>query len=197
MKALPLGNAPGAAPLNFSWPYPRLMIPPALHTFATELLHALAQAPTLQTVPLERRVVLDTHVLMECFFWRDAKVAPLREGLCSGDFVAILARDTFLELSGVLSRPQFGATEETIREILQGVRQCGALVAESELEAVALKVRCRDPEDQKFLVVAAASHARALLTRDRLLFKAAKKLRPLGIEPLSPEAFCQTYCQKA
>lgn len=173
------------------------MIPPALHAFAIELLHSLAQSSAFLRVPPERRIVLDTHVLMECFFWEDAKAAPLREGLRSGDFVAILARDTFLELSGVLSRPQFGATEETIRKILHTVAQCGALVTETELEQIAIKVRCRDPEDQKFLVVAVASHARALLTRDHLLFKAAKKLRQLGIEPLSPEAFCQAFCPKS
>lgn len=173
------------------------MIPSAIHAFAIELLESLARTSDWLTVPSERRVVLDTHVLMECFFWEDVKVAPLREVLLSGWLVAMLTHDSFLELSGVLSRPQFGASEATIRSVLERVARCSAFVADAQLDKVTLKVRCRDAEDQKFLVLAAACGAQVLVTRDRLLFKAAKKMIPQGLTPLLPEEFCRQLSNKS
>ena len=61
-------------------------------------------------------------------------------------------------------------------------------------------VRCRDPEDQKFLILTKAAAnicgvgSTALITRDKLLRKAAKKLRAAergGAMLLLPEDFTE------
>lgn len=163
------------------------MIPSAVHAFASSLSAALLQASSGMPDDPARRIVLDTHVLMECFFWKDEKVRVLREALQSGRLTAVLSRETLLELAGVLSRRQFGASEETVCGVLGTVADCAAMVPAETLAGTETTARCRDPEDQKFLVLAVAARAGMLVTRDRLLFRAARKLRPLGIAALRPE----------
>lgn len=139
-------------------------------------------------------VVLDTHVWMECLHWRDPKAAPLARALLEGSLVAALSEEALMELAGVLSRPAFGAQQRDVLAVLEAAA-AGAdwispealAAAAGELEAV--HVRCRDPEDQKFLTLAWAAGASMLFTRDRLLTKAAKKLRASGVTVLVPEAW--------
>lgn len=161
------------------------MIPPRIHEFASSLASRRAPAESFASP----HVVLDTHIVMECFFWEDEKADALRKLLESGRIRAAESRDAFLELAGVLSRPQFGADEAKVMGVLERLAGYSDFLAEDALEAAeqTLSVRCRDSEDQKFLTLARASKARALVTRDKLLLKAAKKLRTSGTEPASPE----------
>ena len=115
---------------------------------------------------------------------------PLKAAIEAGKIRLAASRDAFLELAGVLSRPQFGLSEEAVEAILRQTAQFSDFASPELLEGAAemITVRCRDPEDQKFLTLAGAAKARALVTRDRLLFKAAKKLKSAGIKPASPES---------
>ncbi len=162
------------------------MISPRLHAAAAELASRTMPGDGFQTP----HIVLDTHIVMECFFWKDEKAMPLKAAIEEGKIRLAASRDAFLELAGVLSRPQFGLSEEEVEAILRHTAQFSDFASPALLEGAAegICVRCRDPEDQKFLTLAGASKARALVTRDKLLFKAAKKLRRCGIEPAAPES---------
>ena len=162
------------------------MISPRLHAAAAELASRTIPGEGFQTP----HIVLDTHIVMECFFWKDGKAMPLKAAIESGRIRLAASRDAFLELAGVLSRPQFGLSEEAVEAILRHTAQFSDFASPELLEIAAegISVRCRDPEDQKFLTLAGAAKARALVTRDRLLFKATKKMRRAGIEPASPES---------
>lgn len=169
------------------------MIPAQLHAFAASLIEAgLVNERPAPAAGLA--AVLDTHVLMDCFHWGNAASGPVREALESGAMTALECRDTFLELAGVLSRPQFGADEAHVREVLERTARRVRFVPQEAMERAAptLSIRCRDPEDQKFLTLAVAGGARVLITRDRLLLKAAKRLRARGVEPMTPETFARS-----
>ena len=168
------------------------MFPAELHA----AVKRLAREGLARTAPSHAgaAVVLDTHVWMECLHWSDPKAAPLERALREGRLVAALSEEVLMELAGVLSRPAFGAEATDVIAVLeraaQGAHWCApeALAAAAgELEA--MHVRCRDPEDQKFLALARAAGASILFTRDRLLTKAAKKLRTSGVRVLVPEAW--------
>lgn len=148
------------------------MISPRLHAAAAELASRTMPGEGFQTP----HIVLDTHIVMECFFWKDEKAMPLKVTIEAGKIRLAASRDAFLELAGVLSRPQFGLSEEEVEAILRHTAQFSDFASPERLERAAegISVRCRDPEDQKFLTLAGASRARAIVTRDKLLFKAAK-----------------------
>lgn len=153
------------------------MISPRLHAAAAELASRTMPGEGFQTP----HIVLDTHIVMECFFWKDEKAMPLKVTIEAGKIRLAASRDAFLELAGVLSRPQFGLSEEEVEAILRHTAQFSDFASPERLERAAegISVRCRDPEDQKFLTLAGASKARAIVTRDKLLFKAAKKIKTL------------------
>ena len=148
----------------------------------TERLVRLPGAPENTDRP---RIVIDTNVLLDLLFWHDASAEP-------GTVAAVFDDEALKEAGEVLGRPQFLAgDDEAVFALLEAwsrnaQRVPGEAVAAS---AKTLAVRCRDPLDQKFLVLAAASGASWLATKDKLLFKAGKKMRRFGVEPLRPADF--------
>lgn len=151
----------------------------------------------LQGAPEEAdrpRIVVDTNVLLDLLFWRDASSEPLRLALETGAVAAVFDDEALKEAGEVLGRPQFLAgDDEAVFTLLEAWSRNAQRVPEEAVAASAktLAVRCRDPLDQKFLVLAAASGASWLATKDKLLFKAGKKMRRFGVEPLRPADFAQ------
>lgn len=149
----------------------------------------------LQGAPEEAdrpRIVVDTNVLLDLLFWGDASAEPLRLALETGAVAAVFDDEALKEAGEVLGRPQFLAgDDEAVFTLLEAWSRNAQRVPAEAVAASAktLAVRCRDPLDQKFLVLAAASGASWLATKDKLLFKAGKKMRRFGIEPLRPADF--------
>lgn len=136
-----------------------------------------------------RRIVIDTNVLLDLLFWDDPEARPLREAVAAGRLLPIFDDEALCEAAEVLLRTNFLAgNEETVYARLQVWSQNAKKVPNEEIASSSetLTVRCRDPLDQKFLILAVAGRAAFLVTKDKLLFKAAKKLRRFGIEPLRP-----------
>jgi putative PIN family toxin of toxin-antitoxin system len=128
------------------------------------------------------RFVLDTNVLVDalCFvrsFGRRAFDAIRTRG----DIVYSIP--TLAELVDVIYRPRLQRyiREEERRRFLVLFRQ-QAILIEPKVE---IRV-CRDPKDDKFLELAVAASAEAILTRDRALLD----LDPFrGIRLMEPQAF--------
>lgn len=155
----------------------------------TERLVRLPGAPENTDRP---RIVIDTNVLLDLLFWHDASAEPLRRALETGTVAAVFDDEALKEAGEVLGRPQFLAgDDEAVFAHLEAWSRNAQRVPEEAVAASAktLAVRCRDPLDQKFLVLAAASGASWLATKDKLLFKAGKKMRRFGVEPLRPADF--------
>lgn len=136
------------------------------------------------------RVVVDTNVMLDIEYWRDKAAAPLARALAEGRVEAIVDEEVLREYAEVLDRPAFGLEPERVDEILERWARDAERIKEADVKqtADALTVRCKDPLDQKFLVLAVAGKADLLFTKDKLVLKAGKKLGRFGVRTLRPEA---------
>ena len=130
-----------------------------------------------------RRVVLDTNVAVSALVFRQGRLAWLREAWEAGRIVPIVSAETIAELVRVLAYPKLKLSEEETKNVLahymehaEAVREAGASVRVPE---------CRDPDDRKFLQLAYAAKADALVTGDEDLLEVASKSR---IPILAPDA---------
>ena len=130
-----------------------------------------------------RRVVLDTNVAVSALVFREGRLAWLREAWEAGRIVPIVSAETVAELVRVLAYPKLKLSEEETKNVLahymehaEAVRAAGASVRVPE---------CRDPDDRKFLQLAYAAKADALVTGDEDLLTLAGKSR---VPILTPDA---------
>jgi putative PIN family toxin of toxin-antitoxin system len=130
-----------------------------------------------------RRVVLDTNVAVSALVFREGRLAWLREAWEAGRIVPIVSAETVAELVRVLAYPKLKLSEEETKDVLahymehaEAVREAGASVRVPE---------CRDPDDRKFLQLAYAAKADALVTGDEDLLTLAGKSR---VPILAPDA---------
>jgi len=130
-----------------------------------------------------RRVVLDTNVAVSALVFREGRLAWLREAWEAGRIVPIVSAETVAELVRVLAYPKLKLSEEDTKDVLahfmehaEAVREVGASVRIPE---------CRDPDDRKFLQLAYAAKADALVTGDADLLTLAGKSR---VPILTPDA---------
>ena len=129
------------------------------------------------------RVVLDTNVAVSALVFREGRLAWLREAWAAGRAVPLVSAATLSELVRVLAYPKLKLSEEETKSALahymehaEAVREAGASVRVPE---------CRDPEDRKFLQLAYAAKAYALVTGDADLLTLAGESR---VPILSPAA---------
>ena len=151
-------------------------------------------SPELRGIP----VVIDTNVILDLVFWNDPRAETLKHLLETRQLTAVRDRESMLELAEVAARPHF----------LQSDEKSGQLVADWCLRSLAvdeaavrhqestLKVRCKDPLDQKFLSLAVAAGAGFLVSKDKLVLKAGKKLRRFGILCVKPEDLSDALAQQ-
>lgn len=149
---------------------------------------------------LPRKLVLDTNVCLDLFVFRDPRWAALLSALRASQVQACTRADCRMEWTLVLAYARLGLDAEQQAAALAEFDQLIALVPDAaagdsaddtaganEGEVPKLPV-CRDPDDQKFLELAAACGADALVTKDKLVLKLARKTRKLDLfRILSPE----------
>jgi putative PIN family toxin of toxin-antitoxin system len=130
-----------------------------------------------------RRVVLDTNVAVSALVFREGRLDWLREAWAAGRVVPLVSAETVAELVRVLAYPKLKLSEEDTKDLLahymehaEAVREAGASVRVPA---------CRDPDDRKFLQLAYAAKADALVTGDEDLLTLAGKSR---IPILTPDA---------
>lgn len=146
---------------------------------------------------LPKRIVLDTNVCLDLFVFRDPRWQPLLAAMRSGEVEAVTGRDCRTEWTLVIAYAKLG---------LDAAAQAAATAEFDRLMPVldvppseglpALPV-CRDPDDQKFLELSAASGAACLISKDKALLKLAGKMRRRGgFEILSPEQWVARHAQR-
>lgn len=120
-------------------------------------------------------MALDTNVVLDLLHFDDATARPLREALEAGRVRCVVTDATLDEWRRVLGYPEFA---------LDATRQA-ALLARYQSLAVRLDAvdvpdmpRCSDPDDQKFLELAAAARAQGLVSKDRALLKLRRRCAP-------------------
>lgn len=128
------------------------------------------------------KVVLDTNVAVSALVFPFGTLNWLRDAWKAGTLVPVLDAACADELIRVLTYPRFQLTERDIAELL-GDYLPWTEVVESVSSVESGIPTCRDPADQKFLTLAAAAGADALVTGDAALLELDGRL---AFEILSP-----------
>lgn len=131
------------------------------------------------------RAVVDTSILIRALIKPAGTVGPVLTHLRTGDYVLLYSQSILEELVDVLSRPRlrgkYGIDDEAITTTIELI-----LLRGEGLEPTQRIAACRDPRDDKFLEVAVAGKAEAVVTGDEDLLT----LHPFHDIPIvQPAAF--------
>lgn len=129
------------------------------------------------------RLVHDTNVAVSALLFRAGRLAWLREAWAGRQVVPLASQDTVAELLRVLAYPKFALEAEAAKGLLAHYLEHAEVV--SSVKPRGRMPQCRDADDQKFLDLAWAAGADALVTGDADLLVLAPGAR---IPILSPEA---------
>lgn len=135
------------------------------------------------------RLVLDTNVVLDLLYFDDPAARPLRRMLEDGRLRCLVSDATLGEWARVLAYPAFGLDASHRAALLERYRVLCERVA---VAAPAGLPRCSDPDDQKFLELAAASGAQALVSKDRALLKLRRRCAP-GFRVLTPDEAARAF----
>lgn len=135
-------------------------------------------------VPL---IVLDTNVVLDWLVFRNPGCAALHTALAADEVRWIATAAMRDELAHVLRRGHLDAWQPDLPAVWSAWdRHCDTLAA---LPATAApgRLRCSDPDDQKFIDLAVRAPAHWLVSRDRAVLKLARRLLQVGVEAVAPE----------
>lgn len=121
------------------------------------------------------RLVLDTNVVLDLLLFDDPAARGLREALEAGRLRCLVSDATFDEWQRVLRYPEFALDGSRQAALTTGYR---ALAEKTDAVCTTALPRCRDPDDQKFLVLAAAARAAALVSKDRAVLRLRRRCAP-------------------
>lgn len=139
---------------------------------------------------LPRRVVLDTNVCLDLFVFADARCARLASALREGLVEAVTCAACEAEWRAVLDYPQLALDAAARARAATAFEASVRCLPEAVPHAAPRLPRCADPDDQKFLVLAARAHAHWLLSRDRALLALHRRcLRDAGFAVVTPQAW--------
>ncbi|GAB6196640.1 putative toxin-antitoxin system toxin component, PIN family [Lysobacter xanthus] len=134
-----------------------------------------------------RTLVLDTNAWLDLLVFDDAALAGVEADACDGSVRLAVDGRTLAELRRVLRYPVLGLARPVIDATMERAQRLGHAV---DVGALPPLPACRDPDDQMFLEVAVASHARTLLTRDDDLLRMHRRMsREHGLAILTPAAW--------
>lgn len=117
------------------------------------------------------RIVLDTNVLISLIVFRDERLALLARRWDEGRLMVLSDAALRQEFARVLDYPIFRA--RCVPEQALALYDAQVFPAEAVPGGLAL---CRDPDDQKFLLLAAGANAAALITDDKALLRMRRRV---------------------
>jgi len=124
---------------------------------------------------------------MDWLVFKDARVAPLVQALEASRLRWIGRPAMLAELRHVLGRGVAATYAPDLASIEQAFAvHCHMIEA---APAPAVRLVCRDKDDQMFIDLALAERAAWLISRDRAVLALAKRARAQGLEILTPEAW--------
>lgn len=133
--------------------------------------------------------VLDTNVVLDLLHFDDATARPLRDALEDGRVRCMVTDATLDEWRRVLAYPGFALAAD--RQAALFARYQALSVRTACVEAGAgvpsqggpkpvghRMPRCSDPDDQKFIELAAAVQAQGLVSKDRAVLRLRRRCAP-------------------
>ena len=130
------------------------------------------------------RLVLDTNVWLDWLVFDDPGIALIAAAVAAGEAEVVVDGACEAELARVLGYPFKDRTLSTERQA-ECLARCRGLARAADgvnVDAARRLPKCSDPDDQKFLELAASCNAAYLVTKDRaLLDLAGRKGLPFRI----------------
>ena len=123
------------------------------------------------------RAVLDTNIVIDMLHFVDPPAHALLGAIEGGILRCFTDQHCLSELERVSAYPQFGLARPAQQALLARYRNLSTLCDADGEENYSLP-RCRDADDQKFLILAARCRADLLVTRDRQLLRLARQRNP-------------------
>ena len=138
--------------------------------------------------------VLDTNVVLDLLHFDDPIARPLRQALDDGRVQCVVTEATLEEWRRVLAYPEFAldpvqqaarferyrALSEPVPAVASaGLSHKGTPIHYGLKPVWSRMPRCSDPDDQKFIELAADIHALGLVSKDRAVLKLRRRCAPL------------------
>jgi predicted nucleic acid-binding protein len=120
-------------------------------------------------------IVLDTNVVLDWLLFSDPSSASVTAAITQGHVRWLATAAMRAELSDVLGRGLAAERDADLGQLFRNWDAHAQMVADPEPPPGAAALRCRDPDDQKFIDLALVMGARWLLSRDRAVLRLARK----------------------
>ena len=130
-----------------------------------------------------QRLVLDTNAWLDWLVFYDPAMEPLRRAHAAGQVQIFLDAACEAELVRVLGYDR-GRRSLDVKAQAAALERCHAIARLPDPAAAhsAMQLpKCRDADDQKFLELAMAAGADALVTKDKALLELSRKQLPFRI----------------
>jgi len=136
------------------------------------------------------RLVLDTNVVMDLFHFQAPPLTRLAAAIAHMQVICLANEHTLAELERVTGYPQFRLDTVGRNHLLQRYLACLTIMPIPADDAHLPPLpKCRDRDDQMFLVLAQYARADVLISRDNLVLKLARaRQRPCPFAILAPDA---------
>lgn len=130
-------------------------------------------------------VVLDTNVVLDWFVFRNPECTPLATAIAAGRLRWLVTEAMRNELAHVIGRGVVDRYGPELDSIWTSWRTLSLQVPIPDPPAEARRLRCTDPDDQKFIDLA-VERAQWLISRDRAVLKLAGRAARLGLRVAPP-----------
>ena len=131
-------------------------------------------------------VVLDTNVVLDWLVFRNSRCEPLVQAIEEGQLRWLVTEPMRDELAHVLGRGVVDAWSPDGLQLWESWHRLSETVPLPVIGGDSLRLRCTDPDDQKFIDLAVSS-AQWLISRDRAVLKLARRAQRLGVQIVTPE----------
>ena len=121
------------------------------------------------------RIVLDTQVWLDWLVFDDPSVGPLREAQVAGRVEIVIDEPCEAELVRVLAY-DLGKYSLEADEQTHCIARCRSVSRRVPTGTPGELPQCKDPDDQKFLELAAGAGARYLISKDQALLALAPRV---------------------
>ena len=127
------------------------------------------------------RIVLDSNAVLDWLYFRDPRCAALAEAVTTGRVQWIASAAMRDEIEHVLARDSLGHRwPDGAASVRDGWQRWTTMVEETPALAP-LTMRCSDEDDQKFIDLALATRAIALLSADRAVLRLGLRASAWGL----------------
>ncbi|MCV2368169.1 PIN domain-containing protein [Roseateles oligotrophus] len=140
-------------------------------------------------------VVIDTQVIMDWLVFKNKSVMPLIESVQAGALSWIGLTAMKAELLHVLGRGIASSYGPDLALIDEAFARWCRVIDHAPLPAIRLV--CRDKDDQMFIDLALSERAQYLISKDRAVLALAKRARRAGLAILTPEAWVKQQASPA